>query len=98
MVPSVRNSTSGHLHVLRESKCNKFFHSVVMESKINDLKENHENLQSFVLMSLDELLSTPSKHYPYEKSWSEAWSDPILIAHTSGSTGKFGSIVICCKD
>ena len=45
-------------------------------------------LLSFNVPSLDELLDKRPEHYPYHKSWAEAWNDPILLTHTSGSTGQ----------
>ena len=36
---------------------------------------------------LEEMISTPSKPYLYNKTWQEAKDDVVLVIHTSGSTG-----------
>lgn len=59
-----------------------------MAKKIPDLEKNVPDMRYFVLASLEELLTTPSVHYPYEKSHAEGIKDPVLICHTSGSTGQ----------
>ena len=41
-----------------------------------------------VVRTFDEWLAQESvPHYPYEKSFEEAASDPFIVIHTSGSTG-----------
>ena len=37
--------------------------------------------------ALDMLLSTEAPDYPFEKAFDEALNDPILIIHSSGTTG-----------
>ena len=37
---------------------------------------------------LDDLLTTDYRHYPYQKLYSSAQSEPFVALHTSGSTGK----------
>lgn len=45
-------------------------------------------IQTLHIPSLDALLqSEGTRVYPYEKSFDEVRSDPILVLHTSGSTG-----------
>lgn len=87
MIPSVRNSESQHLSVFEEAKCSRVLHTVEFESKINELKTLKPDLQGFVVPDLDKLIGTPSKHYEYNKKWSDARTDPIIVAHSSGSTG-----------
>ena len=41
-----------------------------------------------VIRTFDEWLAQEAvPHYPYEKSFEEAASDPFIVIHTSGSTG-----------
>ncbi|KAF7876845.1 uncharacterized protein EAF02_008065 [Botrytis sinoallii] len=37
--------------------------------------------------TIEDLLTRPSKHYPYEKTFDEVCDKPLLVMHTSGSTG-----------
>lgn len=88
MIPSVRNSKSQTLAVLDDAKCNKVLHTTEFTSRIADLKTARADLQTYVVADVDDLLgSCQAQYYPYDKSWCEARNDPILIAHSSGSTG-----------
>ena len=87
MVPSVRNADAGHLHVLEEAKCTKLFHSSRFTEVANRLQSNRSELQVFEMLSLEELLNANSEYYPYQKTWESSWRDPVIIAHSSGSTG-----------
>lgn len=58
-----------------------------MLRKVHELEEKVPNLRYFVLASLDDLLTTSAPHYPYSKSHADGVKDPVLICHTSGSTG-----------
>lgn len=40
--------------------------------------------------SFRDMLQSSPEHYPYEKDFDEAKGDPILVLHSSGSTG------MCC--
>lgn len=88
MIPSVRNSLSQHLAVFEEAKCNKVFYTWEMESRIKELKEAIPGLVAVEVPQLGDLISSESKHYDYQRTWLEGRTDPILIAHSSGSTGK----------
>ena len=87
MVPSVRNSLSQHLAVFQDANCNKLFYTSEMEVRVNELKEPVPGLQAFLVPSLDDLLSSQSPHYEYNRTFAQGRTDPILIAHSSGSTG-----------
>lgn len=92
MIPSVRNSLSQHLAVFEEAKCDKVFYTPEMQSRINEIKESMPRLQAFEVPDLDDLLSQSAKHYEYKRTWAEGRTDPIIIAHSSGSTGRFSNI------
>lgn len=87
MVPSVRNSLSQHLAVFDDAKCDKVFYTPEMESRIQELKQAMPGLKALLVPDLDDLLSSQSPHYEYGRTFAEGRTDPILIAHSSGSTG-----------
>lgn len=39
--------------------------------------------------ALEELLSGQALQYPYRKTFEEAYHDPLVSIHTSGTTGKW---------
>lgn len=88
MIPSVRNSLTQHIAVFEEAKCNKVFYTREMISRINELKHAMPSLVAVEVPQLGDLISSESKHYEYSRTWEEGRTDPILIAHSSGSTGK----------
>src|SRR5262245_53778993 len=87
MIPSVRNSESQHLSVFEAASCTRVLYTPNFSSKISDIQTIKSELRGFAVPELDELINSPSKHYDYNKSWAEARTDPIIIAHSSGSTG-----------
>ncbi|KAK5019019.1 putative NRPS-like protein biosynthetic cluster [Cryomyces antarcticus] len=84
---SVRNSDSGYLSLLEATKCTKFICSSELLAKGKHIKDLVPNLQLVQLPSFDEMLSGNIADYPYDKNFAEAENDPVLICHTSGSTG-----------
>lgn len=38
--------------------------------------------------SINDMLHAETEHYPYTKAFEEAKDDPIIILHSSGSTGQ----------
>ncbi|KAK4997012.1 hypothetical protein LTR66_003502 [Elasticomyces elasticus] len=84
---SVRNSDSGYLSLLEATKCTKFICSSELLAKGKRIKDLVPGLQFVQLSSFDEMLRGNTADYPYDKVFTEAENDPVLICHTSGSTG-----------
>lgn len=94
LVPSARNSVSGNVSLLTACNCTKLFVTSEMAKKIPDLEKHIPDLQNFVLASLDDLLTGTSEYYPYLKTHAEGVRDPVLLCHTSGSTGAPKPIIL----
>lgn len=82
---SPRNQLEGHLNVLDRSECKIFL-------RAKDVNVDHilikRRLQTSTVPELEELLNEDSvPTYPYTKSFEDAWDDPCLVLHTTGSTG-----------
>ena len=82
LLPSLRNSDANNSSLFRTLNCTKFFYSDPYQSKASVLE-----VDAFCVPTLDEILSGNSPKYPYHKSWQQAKLDPVLIIHTSGTTG-----------
>ncbi|CAK7224033.1 putative NRPS-like protein biosynthetic cluster [Sporothrix bragantina] len=89
MIPSVRNSLQQHRAVFTEAKCTRVYYTPEMAAIVAQLQAEMPDLKAFSVPPLDDVLSngTSAKHYPYTRTWVEARTDPIIIAHSSGSTG-----------
>jgi len=59
---------------------------MVPKAKIQ--QEEKKELQILQVPSLDDMLVDASEHYPYHKDFATARWDPIVVLHSSGSTGK----------
>ena len=84
----MRNSVWMNVSLLEQTKCNKFLYANEVSQKIHEIQTQKKDLQTFMIQSLDELLQDYDKHYPYDKKFQDARWDPVLILHSSGSTGK----------
>lgn len=87
MIPSVRNSESQDLSVFEDAKCTRVYYTPNFTSKIEKLRALKHDLNIAEVPELDVLIGSASTHYVYDKMWADARTDPILIAHSSGSTG-----------
>ncbi|PYI03852.1 acetyl-CoA synthetase-like protein [Aspergillus sclerotiicarbonarius CBS 121057] len=82
---SPRNNLEGHLNVLEGVDCNVFLRA--KETNIDPILDKRPML-SWVVPELDDFLEDfPVATYPYTKTFEDAWSDPCLVLHTTGSTG-----------
>ena len=52
------------------------------------MQELAENVRVVDIPSLQELLDEPASHFPYPKIFESARNDPVVVLHTSGSTGE----------
>ena len=74
--------------IFEEASCSVVLYTPDLESKTAALVSTLLNVQRLVVPGLQELLKGTHPHYPYSKTWSEARTDPIIVAHSSGSTGE----------
>ena len=73
------------MSLLNTTKCQLLLSAP--ETKVDHILDKF-SMRYVVIRSFDEWLAQESvPHYPYEKSFEEAASDPFIVIHTSGSTG-----------
>ncbi|OBT53428.1 hypothetical protein VE04_06668 [Pseudogymnoascus sp. 24MN13] len=87
LLPSPKNALPNTASLLEETKCSMVFYSGNCKEQCVQLKGLVAGLQIVDVPDLDEMINTPSKPYPYNKTWEEAKDDVVMIVHTSGSTG-----------
>ena len=83
----MRNPASINISLLEQTECTKFMYATEMFPKVHDLQTGKKDLQLLAVASLHDMLQGHSKHYPYEPTFAEARWNPVLILHSSGSTG-----------
>ncbi len=81
-----------NLSLLKTTNCDKIFYSQELAQKVQELEEERPSIVAIPMPSLDELLESRPNRYPYDKDFDEVEDDPIIIVHTSGSTGKATAI------
>ncbi|KAK7743323.1 putative NRPS-like protein biosynthetic cluster [Diatrype stigma] len=87
LLPSLRNSAWMNASLLEQTKCSNVLYAPEVETIVEPLLKEREDLRAHKILPLEDLIRSGAKHYPYEKEYEEAKWDPILILHSSGSTG-----------
>ena len=77
-----------NISLLEQTKCSKFVYSTEVSQKVHTLQTEKKNLRIFAVQSLGHMIVEYNKHYPYEVKFSDVRWDPVLILHSSGSTGE----------
>jgi acyl-CoA synthetase (AMP-forming)/AMP-acid ligase II len=87
LLNSPRNSIEGHINVIQKIECNTWLLPSQNVGNISEVLKVHP-MRVFDCPDLDFFIDeTPVEHYPYNKTWAESSTEPILVLHTSGSTG-----------
>ena len=81
-----------NISLLEQTKCSKFFYSNEVSQKVHALQTEKKDLQIFAVQSLSDMVLEYNNIYPYEVKFSDVRWDPVLILHSSGSTGEVNII------
>ncbi|MCJ1263084.1 hypothetical protein MMC22_002954 [Lobaria immixta] len=82
-----RNSSAQNRSLLERASCTALLYTEEMARTITELHKESTCITHIKVKSFDDILSTDSQHFVFEKSFAQAEKDPILILHSSGSTG-----------
>lgn len=87
---SQRNSEEQNASLIHQTGCRLFFHSIELTKAA--LRIQGETavgaLQLVAVPEFDEWVKSYTTPFPYRKLFEDARYDPILVLHSSGSTGK----------
>jgi acyl-CoA synthetase (AMP-forming)/AMP-acid ligase II len=93
LLPSPRNSLEGQLSLFKATSC-----KAILSPKGYGLQEgliHGSALPLFQAPEIPELLAEGEvRQYKFTKTWDEAKDDPVMVLHTSGSTGLPKPIVL----
>ncbi|PQE06777.1 nrps-like enzyme protein [Rutstroemia sp. NJR-2017a BBW] len=88
LLPSARNPTLQNVSLLQQTNCTRLFHSPELANLAKELQASVDNgLDIVEIASFDHWVDAYQRPYPFTKSFEEARFDPVLILHSSGSTG-----------
>ncbi|KPM41877.1 hypothetical protein AK830_g4721 [Neonectria ditissima] len=83
---SPRNSLEGQLSLLEATDCHAVWYASQYQSTVQPWLHKRD-MQSTEVPSADTWLSSTLPPFPYSKPFEEARWDPLVVLHTSGSTG-----------
>lgn len=87
LVPSPRNPPATNLHLMQQTKSSKLLYAEELAPLIKPLKALAPSVTYDAVPSFQVMFDSQPEHYPYQKSFEEARNDPIVVLHSSGSTG-----------
>lgn len=76
-----------NVSLLEQTQCRHILYVSEVESLLRPLLEHKADLQLHKIGALGDMIRPEAAHYPYEKDYEAVRWDPILILHSSGSTG-----------
>lgn len=85
---SPRNSIPAQKSLMEKTACKVLVTTESMPAAVEAIVEALPDLKILELPALDVLLYQQNPDYPYAKTWAEASNEPVVVIHTSGSTGK----------
>ena len=83
-----RNAVNQNQNLLERTQCTKLLYSLEMVRVVEVLQRTCFQVTAIEIQSLDALLSMFSQRFNFDKTFAEAHKDPILVIHSSGSTGR----------
>lgn len=86
-LPSPRNPPAVNASLLEQTQCTKLVYSPEVAPIAQKLQELVGSLHCLQFPALDELLTAQSTPVPYTVDFDQVRREPILILHSSGSTG-----------
>ncbi|RGP80578.1 hypothetical protein FLONG3_1317 [Fusarium longipes] len=90
---SPRNTAAIQLSLFEVTHCHILYCTESFNAMMQPCLEQRE-MQVFTIESVDHLLNVTSSPYPYDKSIDQSRWDPLVVLHTSGSTGIPKPIVV----
>lgn len=80
--------------LLEQTQCRHFLYSKEIENLVTPLLEHKSDLKLHVVETLDDMIRPETQHFAWEKDYDAVKWDPIVILHSSGSTGAPRPIVM----
>ncbi|KAI1171367.1 hypothetical protein F4777DRAFT_565810 [Nemania sp. FL0916] len=87
LLPSPRNPPSTNASLMEQTGSTKLLHAAEMTPIVKQLSGVVSSLHMAPVPSFDEMIMSEPDPYLYNKSFNECRDDPIVVLHSSGSTG-----------
>ncbi|KAF7536709.1 hypothetical protein G7054_g4294 [Neopestalotiopsis clavispora] len=83
---SPRNSHQGQIHLFKQTDCRIIVYPRTFNAMVQPWLNDH-HMMTMEVDSLDAMLQSSGPDFPYNRTFQEAKMDPVVVLHTSGSTG-----------
>ncbi|ETS83210.1 hypothetical protein PFICI_05086 [Pestalotiopsis fici W106-1] len=83
---SPRNSHQGQIHLFKQTDCRIIAYPQNSHAMVQPWLNDYP-MMTMEVEPLDTMLLSSGPHFPYDKTFQEAKMDPVVVLHTSGSTG-----------
>lgn len=80
--------------LLEQTQCRHFLYAPEVDAMVKPLLEHRPDLKLHKVQSLSDMVKPGTDHYLYDKKYDAVKWDPILVLHSSGSTGPPKPIVM----
>ncbi|KAI1505652.1 acetyl-CoA synthetase-like protein [Biscogniauxia marginata] len=87
LLPSPRNTPSTNKSLMDQTGCTKILHPSEVAPLVKQLQDLEPSVHTQTIPSFEEMMRSTPEKYNYRKSFYEARDDPIVVLHSSGSTG-----------
>lgn len=80
--------------LLEQTQCRHFLYAPEVDAMVKPLLEHRPDLHLHKIQALSDMVKPDTDHYVYDKKYDAVKWDPILVLHSSGSTGPPKPIVM----
>ncbi|KAI1377877.1 acetyl-CoA synthetase-like protein [Hypoxylon crocopeplum] len=87
LLPSPRNPPLVNISLMEQTGSTTLLYVSEVAPIVKQMKDHQESLISQIVPSFDEMMNSNPEYFPYRKTFDDARDDPIVVLHSSGSTG-----------
>ncbi|KAI0387834.1 hypothetical protein F5Y04DRAFT_286810 [Hypomontagnella monticulosa] len=87
LLPSPRNPASTNLSLMDQTAGLNVLYAAEVRPIVSQIEQLEPNVRSWEIPSFEDMLKSSPEHFQYEKQFDEARDDPVVVLHSSGSTG-----------
>ncbi|TRX87850.1 hypothetical protein FHL15_011268 [Xylaria flabelliformis] len=87
LLPSPRNPPSTNASLMEQTRSTKLLHAAEVKPIVRHLSDIVPFLHVATIPSFDEMVTSSPGRYPFSKLFDECRDDPVVVLHSSGSTG-----------